>query len=76
MNIASAKMGIALKTKTGMIPDPPEWLVEINKTDSLVQRGYSMQEIEDFTIDYLAGLTGIMTAESAKMRDDIRRGNR
>ncbi|KKL16438.1 hypothetical protein LCGC14_2495570, partial [marine sediment metagenome] len=41
MSVASAKMGIALRSKSGMIPEPPEWLVNLNKTDSFIQRGYS-----------------------------------
>jgi len=70
---ASAKMGIALRSRGGLIPDPPEWLVDINKVDSLVQRGYRMEEIEEMDIQYQAGLSGIMEAEAAKMREDMRK---
>lgn len=70
---ASRKMGVALRSQSGIIPEPPEWLVDINRIDSLVQRGYSMVEAEEMDIDYQAGLSGIMEAESAKMREDMRK---
>jgi len=68
MSTASAKMGIALRSKSGMIPEPPVWLVNVNKVDSFIQRGYSMKEIDEMEIDFVATLTGIMEAEADTAR--------